>query len=166
MQIIIKNLTGKCIIIQIESLDSIETLKDKIQDKEGISKSSMRLFFGGKVLLDQSLISEYNIENNSSIHLDLSLKGGLGLTNYVENNENYQFTQINVKTINGYTITLDAEGKETIEEIKKKIQDYEGYKTYLQRLIYNRQVLEDNRTLEDYKIPNNSSLYLVLKSRK
>ena len=155
-QIFIKTLQGKCITLEVNDGDTIDSVKKKITDIEGIPVDQMRLVFNGKQLEDANTIQDYGIEGDSTVHLVLRLRGG--------GNEGVG-KQIFIKTLQGKCITLEVNDGDTIDSVKKKITDIEGIPVDQMRLVFNGKQLEDANTIQDYGIEGDSTVHLVLRLR-
>ena len=150
MKIKVKSLTGKKYDLDVNYSDSIKNIKDLIREKAEIPKEKpIRLIYAGKELDDDKILDDYNISNNSTIHLVTTPKTVKKL--YIKINE-------------GKILALDFNPSDTIGNLKEKIKDEEGLDSTQYNLFLDKKLLkENNKTLEEYNISTISLIDLISK---
>lgn len=142
MQMFVKPLSGDTILLNVEPGDTIAEVKLNIQAKVGVPRNKQRLLFAGRLLEDHRTLSDYNIQNKSTvtlgIHLNPLLRDGT--------------MQIFLQTLRGETTTLNVKPSDTIAQVKLKIRAKQGIPEEQQTLIFAGQPLEDDLTLSDNNI--------------
>ena len=149
MVIIMKTLTGKIINLDVDPSDTIKTVKDLILKKEGIPPEQQRFIFGGRQLEDNNTLAQYNIKNQSTIHIIFHSRN----------------IKIFLKTLTGKTIELFVAESVTIKTVKDLILEKEGIPPEYQRFIFGGRQLEDNNTLARYNIKNQYTIQLIFNAR-
>ena len=143
MKIYVKTLTGKTITLNVDPFDSVRVLKQKISAKMGIPVKQQKLIFSGKQLTNFATLSDLGIQAESTLHLVFILfENGI---------------DIMVKTPTGKHITLQAKKYESIETVKLKIEDKEGFLAEQQILTFDGTILENHHKLHDYVSDENST---------
>jgi len=143
----LKTLTGKTIELFVAESVTIKTVKDLILEKEGIPPEYQRFIFGGRQLEDNNTLAQYNIKNQYTIQLIF----------------NARLIQIFIQTLIGKTIELNVAENDKIKTVKDLIFKKEGFPPEQQIFIFERNQLEDNKTLAECNIKNQSTIHLVLK---
>ncbi|XP_073367405.1 polyubiquitin 11-like [Aegilops tauschii subsp. strangulata] len=140
MDVLIKNPTGSTTPLRVYPSDTVRDVKAKIQEQ-------YPLFFGGVQLDDSLTLANYNIQHESTI----DLREKMNMKVYV------------TETVAGRTITINVNSLDTVDNLKSKIQDLEGFPKAQQCLVFASTRLDDgNRTMIGHNIRNESTLLLVL----
>ena len=144
-QIFVETPDGKCVKLAVNAVDTIKTIKTKIESRIRIPANEQRLIFSGKQLKCEKPVSFYGIRAGSTIFLSLRIKGGM---------------QIYVRIGNTKSIAVVIEQMDTISQFKARVNAtrLEGVPLEDQQLYYHGKFLEDCKTLQFYNVTPEASL--------
>ena len=152
MQILVKNFqTRRTFSLEVAASDTIESVKAKIQEKEGMPLNEQRLIYSGGVLDDDGkTLGDYGIRKEETIII-YRLR---------------QAMQVFVKAWSGKTITLGVQPSSIIKEVKDQIQEKLGIPTDIQQLCFAGKFLDGTRTMSHYSIQRDATIHLSFCVRK
>ena len=151
MQIHVKEpLQGLTFTVDCDSSDTIDKIKNKIENNDGIPKGRQCLIFANEQLEGKRTLAEYNICKESNLLLVLypCRRGSI---------------LIFVKMLTGNTVTFKAKSSDTVNSIKVQIYEMNGIRPIHLRIIFDGRQLEGSRTLAYYNIKNESTLHVMLR---
>ena len=145
-KIYIKTYKGENIEFDYEKKQTIESLKIQIQEKEKFPINQIKILFNGKDLENDKTLSYYNIEAEETLNLKINIE---------------IFIKYKEKIIK-----LIVEPYNSIENIKRRIMDIEGFPIDAQKLMFNNKELEDAKNISEYEIGNGSYIDLIILENK
>ena len=148
MPIFVKMLTGKTITLNVTPETSVDTVKVEIHRRRGVPPGKQRLDFGVHELRGELMLTEYNIQKESTLYLRVDDQCGS--------------MPIHVLMPTGKMTTLDVLPSDDVQNIKLEIYEKDGIPPGLQYLLFDGKELEDGRVLNDFNIQKGSMLHLVL----
>jgi len=146
IKVFVKTLAGKTIFMDVESTITIRALKQKITERENLPINQQRLMFAGRELENDRRLMDYDVKD----------KGLITMANPFDDGP----MKVYIKSAKGKTTTVDVEPTETVRSLKIKIQGLEKIPPGQQRLMFAGTVLNDQKTIRDYRIPKNGVISL------
>ena len=148
LTILVRTLLGKTIALRINSGDSVHSVKRKIQEKEGYPPGQISLVFGGKEMDDDATLTQYSVQQDSTLLVSFRAKTNLRLTIFPE--------------VTGEPITIDSlSSTDSINALAGSLQDWLHIPASSQRLVFQGRVLSVQKSLGDCGLQDGSSLQLL-----
>ncbi|KAA6375016.1 MAG: putative ubiquitin 2, partial [Streblomastix strix] len=150
----------KIVELSINSADNVQSIKNRIQQNEGIPTDKQMLFFKGKKLDDQQKLQEFNIKNNDQFYL---LAQDEEISQADDDNPSFNII-VKTFTYREKQVVVEMKSTDTVEELLRKIQErhefFPGYGQEQLYMVFGGRRLEYHRTLEEYDIQNESIVQL------
>ena len=140
--------TGATIELQVAWNEPVETLEAAVNRRGRVPYHHQELMYDGRILEIGHRISEYGVTDGANLTVNL---------------RDYE-TMVFIKTLTGRTIMVMVGPRDTVAEVKRKIEQQEGIPASRQRLIFVGEQLHDQHCLLDYRIEHESAVHLVLRS--
>ena len=133
----------------MDASDTVELVKIRIEDQEGIPARLQRLMLGDVVMQDTRALSDYSVGEGATLRMLLEMKK-IGFIIFID-------------TLTGKKIPLEVEASFKVQKVKEMISESEGIPVDMQRLIFDGKQLEDIRRLSHLNIGDNDILHMVLR---
>ena len=143
-KISVKTIEGKVLNFDVLPSDTIEIIKLKIKEEEGLDPTQLNLFFNKLLLKNDKTLLDYNFYSETIIKI---VPNGI----------------LQIENLQGKIIDIEANHSDSIESIKEKIKYKEGSNPIQFHLFFDNKLLKDDKTLEDYDISSESILKMVQK---
>eukprot|EP00434_Breviolum_minutum_P005290 symbB.v1.2.004665.t1/scaffold230.1/size260421/2 len=147
MRVTVQALNGKSICLEMDVNDTILNMKTQLKEMEDVPIDQQRLIFEGQILQNQQSLLTYSITEGSSIDLVRCPAVSVEMP-------------LQVETLMGRKVTLLVNSSDTIEKAMSKL---DGIPFDQQRAVFAGKLLENDHTFEDYNIPKDATIHMVLR---
>ena len=156
-QIFVKTPGGRSVALPVKTTDKIESVKESLAEREGVSVAEQRLLFAGKQLKGERTLGEYGVQRDSTLDLSLGLRGGMQIQVRVHDKSSatVPHTQLSV------TVDINDSVKQVKEKLIEMNEKLQRVGKDTQQLFYNGKFLEDKNSLQYYGISAGAILDLV-----
>ena len=149
--IVVKTLSNTSIYLEVQYSDTIGNVKAKIHDTVGVPPLRQRIVYAGTELQDGQTISDYHIQEGSTLNLVLRIKRDVAVF---------------LKKVTGELIFLQVDHFDTIKCVKRLIEDDQQITLDQQSLFFNGEELEDSKFVNDYNIQDKSIILQLQKGKR
>lgn len=148
MQIFVRCITGKTVVLWVKSPDTLTSVKQRIHERTNVPSQGQLLFWSGKQLEDERTLADYNIQDEATLQQVCRLRGGA--------------MQIYIKSLKGQILNLEVELSDTVDNTKQKVFEQWNLPVENQHLVYAGKSLTEG-TLADYNIRMHSVICLAIR---